>query len=347
MKNTIKKERRKFGKTRSHKMQKPVSLHHFSEFEMQKGIKALNCSPIVDGKTIMAGSCFTPTALEQLKKYYNDKHPNNPVVANSPSELWNEFRKRMFSCKSEDCWLKEIDNVELRENLEKFLFAPFQPNEWRKNPNEWLSNFDIFDILHQYELTHPSFKVLGPSPIDFDSRPSDENGKCVWEELCKFDIEKYKASGKTKLGLVFNLDKHNQGGSHWVSMFVDLEDKFIFYLDSAGNKTPKEIKALANKIKTQGKESTPPIPFKFYENYPLEHQMGNTECGMYSLYFIITMLTGEVECTPSKNSNDTRTERSISNPHRFKDSKDKIRFFKEKRIPDKYVSKYRKIYFNV
>ena len=29
------------------------------------------------------------------------------------------------------------------------------------------------------------------------------------------------------------------------------------------------------------------------DNTPFEHQMGNTECGMYSLYFIITLLTGK------------------------------------------------------
>jgi hypothetical protein len=225
--------------------------------------------------------------------------------------------------------LKEIDNAELRENLEKFLFAPSQPAEWKKKPNEWLSNFDIFEVLHQYELTHSTFKAIGPTPIDFDSRPKDESGKCVWEELCTFQLNNYLEKGKTKLGMVFNLDKHDERGSHWVSLFVDLEDWFLFYLDSAGNRIPKEIRALVKRIQRQGMSLSPPLKFKFYENYPLEHQLGNTECGMYSLYFIITMLTGETE---------GRT---------FRTAREKIEFFKKKRVPDKYVSKYRKIYFNV
>jgi hypothetical protein len=138
---------------------------------------------------------------------------------------------------------------------------------------------------------------------------------------------------------------------------VDLEERFIFYLDSAGNRIPKEIRTLVKRIQTQGMSLSSPLNshsswsmtdkeinsspiakqgadlnlqrFKFYENYPLEHQLGNTECGMYSLYFIITMLTGETE---------GRT---------FRNSSEKIQFFKKKRVPDKYVSKYRKIYFNV
>jgi len=303
--------------------------HRRTKKNVTRSFQPLNCSPIVNGKTEIAGSCFTAPALYQLKEYYNKHHPSTPILSKTPSQLWHDFRTRFFSCKREDCWLKEIDNAELRENLEKFLFAPSQPVEWKKKPNEWLSNFDIFEVLHQYELTHATFKAIGPTPIDFDSRPKDESGKCVWEELCTFQLNNYLEKGKTKLGMVFNLDKHDERGSHWVSLFVDLEDWFLFYLDSAGNQIPKEIRALVKRIQRQGMSLSPPLKFKFYENYPLEHQLGNTECGMYSLYFIITMLTGETE---------GRT---------FRTAREKIEFFKKKRVPDKYVSKYRKIYFNV
>ena len=60
----------------------------------------------------------------------------------------------------------------------------------------------------------------------------------------------------------------------------------------------------------------------------MEHQYENNECGMYSLYFIITMLTN-------------KTEKKI-----FKNYMEKIDFFKNKRIPDKYMHRYRKKYFN-
>lgn len=343
--------------------------HRRTKKNVTRSFQPLNCSPIVNGKTEVAGSCLTAPALYQLKEYYNKHHPSTPILSNNPSQLWHDFRTRFFSCKREDCWLKEIDNIELRENLEKFLFAPSQPVEWKKKPNEWLSNFDIFEVLHQYELTHATFKAFGPTPIDFDSRPKDESGKCVWEELCTFQLNNYLEKGKTKLGMVFNLDKHDEQGSHWVSLFVDLEERFLFYLDSAGNRIPKEIRTLVKRIQAQGMSLSPPLKFKptknlirtadshsswsmtdkeinsspiakqgadlnlrrfkFYENYPLEHQLGNTECGMYSLYFIITMLTGETE---------GRT---------FRTALEKIQFFKKKRVPDKYVSKYRKIYFNV
>ena len=128
-----------------------------------------------------------------------------------------------------------------------------------------------------------------------------------------------------KIGIIFNLDKHNEPGSHWVSMFVDLSDKFIFYMDSALNPIPEEIISLKNKIIKQAEHLD--IHLDFDNNYPIMHQRGNNECGMYSLFFIITMLTGKVK-------NKT-----------FKSKKQKIKYFK-KRIPDSYVFQYRDVYFN-
>ena len=42
----------------------------------------------------------------------------------------------------------------------------------------------------------------------------------------------YSLMEANKIGVIFNLDKHDQSGSHWVAMFIDLENKFFFYFDS-------------------------------------------------------------------------------------------------------------------
>jgi hypothetical protein len=201
----------------------------------------------------------------------------------------------------------------------------------KKDKSAWLSNYDIFEVLHQYETSHKHFKIIGPTPIDFDSRPKDMNEQCVWEELCNFSLRRFIEQKKTKLGIVFNLDKHDQGGSHWVSMFVDMEHHFIFYLDSAGEEIQPEIKVLKDRIRKQAKELG--MNFRFYQNYPFEHQMGENECGMYALFFIITMLTCKID-EPGK---PTKT---------FKSYKDAIRLFKKEKIPDRYMNKYRRIFFN-
>ena len=125
------------------------------------------------------------------------------------------------------------------------------------------------------------FEFLGPSPIDYDTHKA--YGECVWQELCEFNLEQQIKSGKTKIGIVFNLDPHYLNGSHWVSMFINIRKNTIFYFDSAGEKIPNQIMTLVDKIKSQGKQIGK--TFTFDQNHPVEHQYGNTECGIYSLFF--------------------------------------------------------------
>lgn len=293
-----------------------------------KSFHRMNCNPKTKGMNAVKDSCFPSETLVLIKNSYNKFHPQNQIHSTELIKIWEELKQKLSECKKEDCWLSQIQDANVRKKIQLESFAPNQPKEWKKNPNEWLSNFDIINVLIQYEKTYKNFYMIGPTPIDFDSHPKELEGQCVWEELCKFNLDKLFKEGKRKIGIVFNLDKHNESGSHWVSLFVDLDDKFAFYMDSAGNRIPKEIEKLYNRIYEQGLAMQSPMKIDFYQNNPLEHQMGNTECGMYSLYFIITMLTGETE------------------GKKFNNYMEKIKFFKNKRIPDKYMKRYRNIYFN-
>jgi hypothetical protein len=224
--------------------------------------------------------------------------------------------------------LEQIKDPKMRKKLDEMLFAPDQPPEWKQNPNEWLSNFDIAAVLKQYEQSHHHFKLLGPSPIDYDAKDETNNGRCVWEDLCSISIADLHKKGKTNLGIVFNLDTHTEPGSHWTSMFVDMKNAYIYYYDSALYPVPKEVTRLKNEIIEQGKLMNPPILFKFKRNTHT-HQKSSSECGMYSLFFIITFLTGETEFMKNMTIEQ------------------KLDLFCKNRIPDKYVEKYRTIYFNV
>jgi len=293
-----------------------------------KTMKTMSCSPMVEKKKVARDSCFTPEVLQLLKKYYNKHHPTTKIISDEPVRIWEELKNRLGMCSKEDCWLDEIEDKQVRKKIDEYIFAPDHPDSWKSDPDEWLSNFDIMDVLKQYMKTYPKFYAPPPSPIDYDVKPKETPEQCVSNELCKFHLEKHMKNGKTKFGIVFNVSPHTSGGSHWVSVFIDTDDKFIFYMDSAGNKIPKQINKFIETVKEQGLAMKSPIQFQYYENYPLEHQMGTTECGMFSLYFIITMLCNKAENRVFTNCND------------------KINFFKKKRIPDSYVFKFRKIYFN-
>tara|TARA_A100001015_G_C15037602_1_gene737350 strand:+ start:180 stop:1088 length:909 start_codon:yes stop_codon:yes gene_type:complete len=292
--------------------------------QKKKYLKKINCNPVIKNKTIKANSCMTKKALLDLKKSFNASHPNEIIKATKLEEIWHELNIKIKNCNREDCWLKEINNETKRKALESELFAPKQPKEWKTNPSSWLSNFDILDVLHQYEKAYSEFEFIGPTPIDFDSKPDGK--RCVWADLCKFNLQD-KIGKKKKIGVIFNLDKHYEDGSHWTSLFIDLENDFLFYLDSTGEERPGEVDILVKKIMNQGLYLNTPKKFKFYEN-SLGHQTGNNECGMYSLYFIITMLTNKKKDV------------------KFKTLQDKIDYFLKTRISDDDAFKYRKIYFN-
>jgi hypothetical protein len=75
---------------------------------------------------------------------------------------------------------------------------------------------------------------------------------------------------------------------------------------------------LVKRIIDQGNNLKPKIKFDFDSNEGVEHQYGNTECGMYSLYFIVHMLEDKITS----------------------------HYLKTHVLKDKYMEKFRKIYFN-
>jgi len=231
-------------------------------------------------------------------------------------EIWSKLKENMeHICDTEACWLRQkfIDH-NLDSELRNYTFAPKSPAKWKKNKNEWLSSVDIEKVMKQYEKAFPHFVFIGPTPLDFDKKKLYNT--CVWDELCKFNLNKYLKKNKTKIGIIFNMDPHYKDGSHWMAMMIDIPRQIIYYFDSNGDKCPKEIKKLVDRIKQQGLQVN--INFKFYENHPYEHQKGDTECGIYTLYFISEILQGKKD----------------------------YKFFTSQRITDDDMEKYRKIFFN-
>ena len=284
------------------------------------------CSPAL--KVTVKDSCYTPKILIMIRDAYNKDHSDEEKIHESdPEKLWKILNAKFVQCSREDCWLKELKDPELIKKIDRYIFAPDKPFEWKKNPNEWLSNYDIMNVLEQYEQKYKQFEFIGPAPIDFDKVV---DGRCVENELCKFNLNDNIKNGKKYIGMIFNLSPHTSSGSHWVSLFIDVNHKVIFYFDSAGESIPVEINTFVERIQKQIEERDGNgQKYTFYQNHPKEHQMGNTECGVYSLFFIITMLTGRSKMIKGKMS-----------------MRQKINLFKKRTIPDKYIEKYRNIYFN-
>ena len=279
-------------------------------------LKKVNCSPKPKNE-INEFTCYTNKDLIYLRDHWNARHPDVKISSNSPKEIHEQLTYYLKNvCNNEACWLKQKTIFGQVESDLADSFAPESPAEWKKNPNEWLSSTDIMKVMKQYEKAYKCFDFIGPSPIDFDKRKL--YGECVWEELCNFNLEQQIKKGKTKIGIIFNTDPHDKPGEHWVSMFVDIKKNQISFFDSVGNKIPKLIMVLVKRIQAQGQNMTPKLKMEFDQNYPVEHQYGNTECGIYSLFFIVHMLEDKI------------TEE----------------YLKTHILKDEYMKNFRKVYFN-
>jgi hypothetical protein len=256
----------------------------------------IKCNPAKKHKTIRSNTCITPNTIEKVKQI------------EGTDSLDGLYKK--YNCPNDDACLLKKSIQPVRTQLLKD-FRPIMPSNWKKTPNAWLSNIDILNVLRQEEEAHSDFHVIGPTAIDFDTHLN--SGECVSDDLCHFSIQTEIKNGKSAVAIVFNLDKHDEPGSHWTSLFIDLSTSSIFYFDSAKNEVPIEIKRFCQRVAPS---------FTFYTNQ-CTHQKSNTECGMYSLYFIIEMLYS--------------TNRKQLFNNRFNHAK--------KRVSDKHVEQFRRIYF--
>jgi hypothetical protein len=224
------------------------------------------CHPRV-GKVRPANGCFPASVRSKLLK-----------------------SRKNIKCKKNDdrCLLESSDiTSKEKEQIGKYYLRPARPIEWEKDPDQWLDSNNIGDVMKQYEEAYSNFKFLGVLPIDFAAQDpySKVEGKCLVDTICHLNIKSMKKSGIIYLGVVYNLDPHNKDGSHWVANFVDLKRKKVYYFDSYGMKAPSQIAKFMRSLKLQD-------PSLELEYNARRFQFNNSECGMYSLYFIISMLEG-------------------------------------------------------
>jgi hypothetical protein len=279
--------------------------------------KNKKCAP---SKKFYNGSCFTHDALVKIAENYNKKSKNKINLNQNKAKLVKELENRLQDkCDDHACWIrldfvKEIDNEDILNNT-------FRPNGPTKK-YEWLSTSHINNVVEQYQESHKNFMFLGAVPHDFEDLGILGIGDISFHEV--------QEKGKSKIGMVINLDNHDQNGSHWVALFTDLNNHQIYFFDSVGKKPSKRIRKFINKIakylyrkkyntklpindivsklRDIDKLSKKEIKEVVKENEHLknilygdfdiryndvQHQFDNSECGVYSMNFIIRLVEGE------------------------------------------------------
>lgn len=239
-------------------------------------------------------SCFDKNTLLEMIKKYNKNHKAKIFPRVTLKELKGKTRKQLWNginekfretCSDERCWRDTY--FKNMKSLDKDL-KPVYPESWNSNKNEWLTTSNINKVCEQLERKYKDFMFIGAVPIDFNDKISKSS--CVVNELCKFRVDKFKQNKKNKLGVIFNLDPHYRNGSHWVALYADLQKGKIIFFDSYGYQPPQEIVDFINRLKNENEKlgvETDVI------NNTLRHQYKYSECGMYSIYFIKSMVEGK------------------------------------------------------
>ena len=118
------------------------------------GFIKLKCSPKLQENDF---TCYSNDSLIKLKNLWNARHPDVMITTNDPREIWESLKRHLKNvCNKESCWLKQnFASSGVDKEMLNYTFAPKSPDDWKKNPNEWLNSIDIENVMKQYEKEFP------------------------------------------------------------------------------------------------------------------------------------------------------------------------------------------------
>jgi hypothetical protein len=245
-------------------------------------------------------TCFTLDQLVEMASAYNRYLTKNKLNPNPKPHFENaklidiksnkkylllEFKKRFEKicnndeiCLTRQAFMNHIVK-EMKEDIINNTFRPKGPND----PKEWLSTYDINNIMAQYEKIYPKFGYFGAVPLNCN--------ELTFCSLYKLDFDQYAKNGTEQFGIIFNLDRHGEAGSHWVAMFIDIINGEIYFCDSNGKPPIDNILSIIKQFTDYYKNKTGKNATYQYNTVP--YQKDSSECGIYSCNFLIRKLAGE------------------------------------------------------
>lgn len=274
------------------------------------------CAP---SKKLEHDTCFTLSSLKNIAQAYNN-HNTDKINISLPKEqlvdVLEDKMEKKYHCSDQTCWTRQkiLEDLDMKvlEEIQEKTFRPVGPSK----KYGWLSTTHINEVIDQYHDIHKDFLFLGAVPYDFEDLPQ--------LEINTLDFKELEKDNKTKIGIVINLDEHYKQGSHWVALYTDLKKNQVYFFDSVGKPPQKRIRKFINRITryiyqkkynkkihindivkelreySKNKHSKKYIHVENilkggfdirYNNK--QHQFDNSECGVYSINFIIRLVSGE------------------------------------------------------
>jgi hypothetical protein len=326
--------RRKAGERKVHP---PVHKNHKPYTNPEPTISY--CAPSRYDNFKASGTCLRREELVQLARLYNRTLDDGSWksflfqsfsnvakaeiararIDESADDIFDQLKARLGD--DDYAWL-ELPWVRKARGVYDALedaFRPKLPKTWKSNDHQWLNTDDINMVMQQYVDKFTDFHFLGVFPIDFDTKTFF--GNCIANEMCNLSVQALKREGKRHFGAVLNLDRHDESGSHWVSVYGNLDlaalNYGVHYYDSVGRTPPPEVTTFMKRIagqmtdanvrghasiggsKTKKKDNTHKSTGGPVREAPCTHnrvrrQFKNTECGIFAMYYLVCCMSESI-----------------------------------------------------
>jgi len=228
-----------------------------------------------------SGVCSGSGGVDAMKKILNEL--NVVHSGNTDKDILKKTQEKL-ACDSESCVVKSaIFKKAYTSSVDKLKKEKFKPDgPWKDDT--WLNNFNIDDVLDQWTNVYPGFVHIPFQMRDFDKKNT---------ELAKVDLyTKYK-EGMKSFGVVLNTDYSSGGGIHWFAIYGDFSDPnnvTLEYFNSSGTLPLKEVQNWL--YSTKALLESHDLKVKVIIVSRIEHQKSDTECGVFSLWYIWSRLNG-------------------------------------------------------
>jgi hypothetical protein len=263
--------------------------------------------------------CSTKSAITAMKKKLEEKDVDTSPLTTDRHVV--EKIKDELGCKTEKCVLTNPDFVRpeitgaIKESISRL--KPKGP----ANTTALLNNNNIDEILGRLtnrfkKFYHMNFQMIDFAGVRGTNGEWKKHGRHLIDptELGTVDIVKdVMDKGYESFGVVMNTDVRTGGGIHWFALYAqfNVDPITVEYFNSSGNKPVVQIQEWLAKTEEAIRASGRKVTVVALSG--VVHQKdSDTECGLYSLYYIWNRLKG----VPAVN-------------------------FQKKRIPDAMMIKFR------
>ena len=229
--------------------------------------------------------CSDQFTLDKMKEFINGL--DNASAPTKSTEIV-EKAKKLTGCNTESCVIKsqEISGVLGREHTDKIIATRFKP-AGPANSTAWLNNDNIDHTIHQWSKIYPKFLHIPFQMIDFDKNET---------HLAQVNLVDEYQRGMRRMGCVINTDKSTGSGIHWFCIYIDMTDDkkwTLEYFDSAGDYPKKSVHEWLNNQRALLSAAHAGQAIEVVDvTRSNQLQRSTTECGVFSLWYILSRLNG-------------------------------------------------------